>query len=159
MSDQDTIRPATVDDLARIVELGLRFWQEGPYHDQPVNRPASAQFAMNLISSTNGKILVGEKDGTIVGVIAFVVTPHFFTGVLTATELIWYVEPEHRPGGIAMKIKWAAEKEAFYMGAGKMQFTGPLEEDGSVPTGNIYKRYGYKPMEVGYEKELGLCHS
>lgn len=98
---------------------------------------------------------MAEVNEIVVGVLAFVVFPHFFTGELTATETIWFVEPEHRrisswpDGSIAMQLLSQAEDAARSMGAVKMQFTAPTS-----PVGNIYKRIGYKEMEVGYQRNL-----
>lgn len=145
----DLIRPAESADMPRIVEMGLQFWKEGPYHDQPVDAVAGARFAERLLEGKHGRILVAEEGGEVIGVLAFVFCPHIFTGIVCAQEMLWYVEPEHRPGGTALRLMWAAEKLAKECGALEMVFTAPTAE-----VGQIYKRFGYRQLEVAFQKRL-----
>lgn len=151
----ENIRPAALGDIPRIVELGRRFLQEGPYKDELADKPEEAtQFAANMLNNSKGTILVAEKDGALIGVIAFITMPHWFSGEITATEMIWYVEPEHRAGGIAMRLMWASESLAKALGATRMAFTAPTPQ-----VGEIYKRFGYKMVEIAYQRSLTECRS
>lgn len=145
------IRAATASDLPRIVELGSRSLKDGPYSGMIKDTPEqSAKLALQTIQSANGKILVYETDGgRVAGLLGFFIFPHYFTGEPTATELMWYVEPEERKGGGAMHLLWEAEKQAKQMGAKKMGFTAP---NGDVA--KLYERFGYKQVEVSFMKEL-----
>lgn len=149
----EIIRDAQPDDIPRIVEMGRRFLLEGPYKDQLADNPGeAAKFATNVMAHKDGHILVADKDGKPIGVIAFIVMPHWFSGETTATEMIWYVEPEHRPGGIGMRLLWEAEKQALDLGAASMGMTAPTEA-----VGDVYKRFGYRKVEVAYQKRLSRC--
>lgn len=144
------IREAVGSDVPRIVELGRRFLAEGPYKDQLKDNPDQAvKFAETFFGNPQARILVSESDGTVTGLLAFLVSPHYLSGEMTATEFCWYVEPEHRSGGIAMKLMWEAERLAGEMGATKMGFTAPDEKASA-----IYVRFGYHAVEVCYQKEL-----
>jgi len=113
---EEIIRDAQPEDVSRIVEMGRRFLMDGPYKDKLAdNSNAAAAYAAGILANQNGHILVAEKDGSLIGVIAFVVDHHPMSGESIAAERIWYVEPEHRPGGIAMHLMWEAEKLAIYL--------------------------------------------
>lgn len=145
------VRKAEPQDIPRIVELGRRFLLEGPYKDQLKDNPEEATaFAFAVMNHLNGKILVSHGDHGVNGVFCFIVNPHYFSGEMTAMELIWYVEPESRPGGIALKLLAEAENWARELGVKRMQLTAPTEE-----VGKLY-RYcgGYKKIEVTYQRTL-----
>ena len=146
----EAIREATLHDVPRIVELGRRFLADGPYKDQMDNLEQSMRFATSMIGNPKAAVLVSEQSSRVVGVLAFIIFPHYFTGQLTANEMIWYIEPEARKGGIGMRLMWAAERMAKAMGAVRMQFTAP-----TVEVGKLYERFGgYHQVEVAYEKVL-----
>lgn len=145
------IRAATIADVPRIVELGSRSLVDGPYKDMLKYTPEkSAQLALQVIEKSNGKILLYQNDGgNVVGLLAFIIFPHYFTGALTATEIMWYLLPEERAGGGALKLLWEAEKEAKAMGATRMGFTAPTMEVSA-----LYNRFGYDFVEASYQKDL-----
>lgn len=143
------IREATAADIPRIVELGSRSLVDGPYRDELDNPEQSAATALSVIRSQNGKVLLAEDGGRVVGLLGFVVYPHYFTGKLTAIELMWYVEPEHRSSFAAIALLRAGQRIAKTMGATKMQFTAPTED-----VGRMYEMLGYSKLEVAYQKSL-----
>lgn len=145
------IRDATEADVPRIVELGSRSLVDGPYAGMLKDTPEqSAKLAIGVIEKTNGKVLLYQNDsGRVAGLLGFIVFPHYFTQELTATELMWYVEPEERKGGSALQLLWEAEKQAKAMGATRMGFTAP-----TPGIGELYKRFGYRQVEVSFMKEL-----
>lgn len=145
------IRAATEADVPRIVELGSRSLVDGPYAGMLKDTPEqSAKLAMGVIAKSNGRILLYQNDaGKVAGLLGFIIFPHYFTGELTATEIMWYVQPEDRAGGNAIKLLWEAEKQAKEMGAVWSGMTAPNEE-----VGKLYERFGYHKIEVSYMKEL-----
>lgn len=143
------IREARESDIPRIVEMGSRSLTEGPYADEIDNPEQSAKTALGVIQSANGKVLLAEEDGNAVGLLGFVLYPHYFTGKQTAIELMWYVEPEFRQSFTAISLLRAGQRIAKAMGAVKMQFTAPTPE-----VGKAYELLGYKPLEISYQKTL-----
>lgn len=146
-------------DLDRIMEMGLRFWKEGPYCEEQVSPDVAKRFASNLLESRSSRILVAEQDGMIIGMVAFIVFPHFFTGQITATEMIWFVEPEFRrisswpDGSVAIQLLREAENSARSMGAVKMQFTAPRPQ-----VAGLYERFGYTETEVGFQRDISASY-
>ena len=145
------IRAATVEDIPRLVELGSRSLQDGPYAEMLKDTPEqSAKLALSVIQSTGGKILVYQTDGgKVAGLLGFLIFPHYFTQEPTATEIVWYVLPEERNGGAGLKLLWEAEKQAKAMGATRMGFTAP-----NADAEKLYERFGYKKVETTFMKEL-----
>lgn len=145
------IRAATEADVPEIVRLGSQSLIDGPYAGMLKDTPEqSAKLAMETINRSNGRILLYVNDaGNVAGLLGFVVFPHYFTGELTATEIMLYVLPAERAGGAGLKLMWAGEQQAKEMGAERMGFTAPNEE-----IGKLYERRGYIKMEVSYLKKL-----
>lgn len=144
------IREATTEDIPRLVEMGSRSLREGPYKDQVEDNPeASAKLALHVISTQNGRVLVAEENGILVGLLGFILFPHYFSGVLTAGEVMWYTEPEFRQSFTSLALLRAAERMARHLGAKRMQFTAPTREVAAA-----YEKLGYSPIEVSYQKVL-----
>ncbi len=144
------IREATEKDIPRIVELGSRSLIEGPYKDLLADKPeVTANLAARLLNLKTAQILVADED-QIVGIFAFIVFPHYFSGETVAGEIIWYVVDEARKSNCALELLWAAEKKAFELGAKKMQLTAPTDE--------IARMYGllrgYGKVEIVFQRSL-----
>lgn len=143
------IRLAMNDDVPEIVRLGSLSLKGGAYEALIADNPEqTTKLALQMIHG-GGKILLSEESWKIVGLFGMLIVAHPFSGEVTASELIWFVEEEARNGGDGIKLLWEAEKIAREMGAKKMQVSAPNESIGA-----IYKRFGYHQIEVNYLKEL-----
>ena len=144
------IREAKAEDIETVVAMGQAFLLAGPYKDQISNPEEATKYAFSMLKNINARILVAEEDGVVVGVFAFVVFPHYFSGELTSGEMIWYVRPESRKGGVALKLLAEGERISRELGVKRMQLTAPSEE-----IGKLY-RYcgGYTKLEVSYQRVL-----
>lgn len=149
------IREASEQDIPRIVEMGSRSIREGPYRNQLSDNPeVTKQLAAKLLTSENAKVLVLENDGHVDGVFAFILFSHYFSGEMTAGEMIWYVEPEGRAmegfgAGGALNLLDEGERLAKKLGAKRMQLTAPTRM-----VGELYKRRRYCEIETTYQREL-----
>jgi hypothetical protein len=151
MSPTTSIRTAQPSDIARIVELGSRSLLEGPYRDKLADRPdVTTALARKLVEMDNAKILVAENEDGIVGLFAFIVFAHYYSGETVAGEMIWYLIPEARKSNTALELLWEAEKLAHEFGAKKMQLTAPTDE-----IAEMYKKLrGYTKVETAFQREL-----
>ena len=150
MSEVDTIRNATVEDLDAIVRMGQRFLTSSTYARLLEENPAQMRrFAEQLLKRPDGHILIAERDGEAVGMVAFYVFPHFYSGEMMAGELIWWVEPEHRAGRVGLKLLRIMEELAKTLGCVKMQMIAPNER-----IGELYRRLGYVWVEETYQRSL-----
>lgn len=141
------IRFAVLPDVPRLVEMGRRFRRESNYGSMIGENPEQmARTAAQLIESAGG-VLVSERGGELVGMLGFVVFPHFLSGEIVAGEVMWWVEPEHRGDGL--KLLRAAESAARARGAVKMHMIAPTEQVGA-----IYRRLGYELVESTFQRCL-----
>lgn len=110
------IRRATKNDTARIVELCKRFYHTTEYIKfAPYNEDTIQILTEQLIAT--GLVLVACLDGEIVGVAGLVVAPFMFNfDVLTAHEVVYYVEPEAQGMGVGRDLAAAVEPFAKDMG-------------------------------------------
>lgn len=140
------IRLACAADVPRLVEMGLRFRAETDYARHLVENPAQmAELAARLIASDG--VLVSERAGALVGMLGYVLFPHFLSGELVAGEVFWWVEPEHRGEGV--KLLREAERRAKQRGALKLQMIAPNEKVGA-----LYQRFGYSYVESTFQRSL-----
>ena len=140
------IRAATSDDVPRLVEMGRRFRAETGYARHLAENPAKmAELATQLADA--GSLLVSERNGAIVGMLGWIVYPHFISGEMMGTEVFWWVEPECRGEGI--KLLREAERVARTQGAAKMQMIAPTDR-----VATLYQRLGYEFVEAGYQRAL-----
>lgn len=149
--ESDTIiRMARPEDAERVIEMGSRSIKIGPYRDDLVDNPDVTRRLYDLlIKNPQARIIVSETENLVTGLFAFVIFPHYYSGELTAGEIIWYVEPEYRAGGVGLRLLKEAENYAREAGAVRMQLTAPTEQLGSM-----YKRCGYHQIEVSFQRTL-----
>lgn len=152
------IRPATVSDFPRIVELGSRSLMDGPYAGIIRDNPEQGKKCAAMVLE-HGVVLLAQKAGRVVGLLGFIVADHHFSGQRYATELMFYIEPEHRTvkgfgDSFALELMREAERLAEIMGAESFAFTAP-----SAAVGQFYQRYGYRELEIVYQKVLSQPHA
>lgn len=92
-------------------------------------------------------VLVLESDAVVIGMIGYLIQPHFISGELMAGEVFWWVRPEYRGKGRMLLAE--AEKRARAEGAKAMQMIAPNER-----VSKLYARIGYTPIETIHQKQL-----
>jgi hypothetical protein len=145
------IRIAEARDIPAIIAMGSRSLLEGPYRDQLADKPGvTTALAEKLLTMEMAKILVCEEQDGLLGVFAFVVFPHYYSGETVAGEMIWYVVPEARKSNRALELLWAAERLAHEIGAEKMQLTAPTDEIAAM----YGQLRGYLKVETAFQRSL-----
>jgi GNAT superfamily N-acetyltransferase len=148
MRSKAQIRRAIPDDLERIVEMGMRFVAETGYQDLIQVRPEKlADTVLSIVTNPDGVVFVSESGDQVTGMIAMLAFDHPYSGTRTASEAVWWVDPEHR--GVGLRLLRAAEDWAKENGAKVMQMVAPTEEIGA-----LYARLGFKPIETSYQRSL-----
>jgi GNAT superfamily N-acetyltransferase len=146
------IRPATENDLRRIVEMSEKFYPFTSYwiySKIPFSPVGAAVVAQALIE--NGVMNVVEIDGSVVGMIGLIFIPFIFNNEYTHSgEIIWWVEPEYQSGGWGRKLLRSIEPQCKEAGAVHIQMmdlaNSPLsaahlfEAEGYVLTERIYTK-------------------
>lgn len=143
-----TVREAVLSDIPRIVAMGQRFIRETDYHTVIVPSPvALAHTAEHLITSDRCALFVTEAYGVLTGMIGLLLYDHPVSGQLTASELAWWVDPEHRGDGVLLLD--LAEAWARAAGATALQMIAP-----SPVVERFYRLRGFARVEVLYQKGL-----
>lgn len=146
------IRPAIPEDIFRLRDMGQAFFVETGWNKH-------AEFDVQSYARTvaalieHGVLLVAEKDGRVVGMAAAGVAPAWWNkNVLTAQELWWYVEPDHRKG-LGGQLMDALEAAVTDLGV--MLFSMSAEEGlRSKALTRLYRARGYFPSETLFWKQL-----
>lgn len=143
------IRRAVIDDKMRVIAMakafhaaaGLPFAFSAPHAD--------ALFRASLIDGDR-LCLIYAPDGTARGALVAYASQHQFAPVKVASELMWWVDPEHRGLSAAKMLQayedWAAERGCV--------FASMVSLDGNVAPSKLYERRGYVPIERHFMKRI-----
>ena len=148
------IRKATLDDVARIAELGALFHAEAGWGDICEYVCEDTEKTLRyLVEDNNGILLVAERDGEIVGMCGGLAHPIYFNHAhKSGQELFWWVKPDCR-GGVGKALFDAMEDEARRLGCTSWAMTA-LDKVQPELTGRLYRRRGYRASEHSYIKRL-----
>jgi N-acetylglutamate synthase-like GNAT family acetyltransferase len=143
------IRVATTEDVPRIVEMGMAFAEDSEYADKlPVTAAHLDAMAANLIDGPTSDVLVAEKQGRVVGMVALTVYRHPMTGLLVASELAWWVDADAR-GSLGVRLLRAAEAWARAHHAAHLTMIAPNDH-----VAKFYGAVGFQKAETVFEKRL-----
>ena len=146
------IRNATHADIPRIVEMAGKFYGQTRYAGiAPMAKESAAGLA--IVMMEQGVMLLAEANGAVAGMVGLFIEPFTFNIEKTmATELVWWVDPEHQRSGIGAELLSAIEPACRDRGADvirMMCLAGQCEAAEA-----IYSRMGYMPSEHAYTKVL-----
>lgn len=144
------IKELTVDELPAVAELGPKFWKEAGLPGTFV----PAVFVRNWTAFINaglGRIFTHVQEGRPVGALGMLYVPDVNDDSLVASELFWFVEPEHRGCGISMFLH--AMRVAKELGCARMSMMH-LESINQESLSKIYHKMGFVPVEKHYIKSL-----
>ena len=151
------VRPARLEDVDEIIDLGELLHGESGYSRLPFDRDKVGALICGLISEVDGVVFVAESDGRIIGGIAGGITEYWFCSVRHAFDFSFFVHPDHRGGSAAFRLLCAFERWAKDAGAVEIDIgitTGIHEEK----TQRFYEKMGFvqsgrlfgKILEVGH---------
>lgn len=143
------IRPATSDDLDRVVEMGLAFISSTRYAALFAGEPGRIRELAKVLLE-HGVILLADVDGRLEGMLGIFLARHEFSEQLIASEIAWWVEPSARKSSIGPRLLCAAEEWARHMGASMLKMVAPSKTD----IGAYYERRGFVLTETVYIKTL-----
>lgn len=147
------IRKATHDDIPRIVEMAERFYASTDY---PAIGPASkASLAgLAIITMESGVMLVAQTDhGEVIGMACLFIEPFTFNpSILVASELAWWIEPEHRGGALAGRMMRAIENECHGMDVNVIRMA--TLRNSPPQAAAIYERMGYAQSDSHYMRAI-----
>jgi len=146
------IRPATIEDLPALIDLGRRMHQESPRFSRlSFNDEKVRNLLMMATVSPNYCLLVADNDGELMGGFAGFIAAHWFSDDLVASDLALFVQPGRRGGMAGARlvkafIAWAHDHGAKQTNLGIS--TGVSVEE----TAQLYSAIGLK--QFGYLFEV-----
>jgi GNAT superfamily N-acetyltransferase len=147
-----TVRLAEPADVDRVVAMGLRFANESSYAALygPADAEKVATLTATLAQSAAACVFVAEVDGAVVGLMAGHLYEHpMFADVRMASEVIWWVEPEHRAGRTAVRLLAAFEQWAADHGATHVHMIAWTDRVGA-----FYQKRHYVPSESAFVRRI-----
>lgn len=116
------IRPATVTDLPRIIELGNVLHQTTSYVALAYSPEKAKAFLRDLITGViDGVVFVVEVDGVVIGGMAGGIVDQWFSDELIAYDYGVFIEPGRRGGIWAHRLVTAFQAWARLKGASMLQ--------------------------------------
>jgi len=141
------LRVATINDFDAVEKMALNFLNASPYKDLGSEEVTSQLVRDILNSSPLERIIIFKAD---VGFVAGAVTPFLLGTHKLATEIAWWVEPEHRGNGRGLDLLSAFEYWAINVAQAKLISMSSLDKK----VEKYYKKNGYKLYERAYMKVL-----
>lgn len=149
------IRPATIDDIPKLMELGQRHYDESGYDGIiPFDADSAEQSLRDLMDSDDAILLV-MCEPEIVGMIGGATRTSWINrNHKIAAHLVWWVEPAYRRTIAAADLLFQFMEWASGTGARTLCMGGI---HGSPPS-RLYERLGFVKMEQIYGKALTYGH-
>lgn len=145
------IRPAEERDIPKIIAMGRKFWAQTAFKDIVYCPDSIAESAREMMG--NGLLLVAEET-EVVGAVGAVMAPLYANrSVLVASEMYWWLEPEHRNSGAGKLLLLGIEQAARARGVSVFAMMA-LEAVEPEKAAAIYQRLGYVPSERSFQKRL-----
>jgi GNAT superfamily N-acetyltransferase len=149
------IRHPQSRDIDELVEMGARMHAESAYSFLPYDRRKVRRFIQSCIDDPAGFCgLVAEEDHRLVGLFAGSLIEYFFCNDVVASDIVLYVDPEHRQGLAALRLvrafsEWAAKRGAREVCLSVSTNVKPDQ------TGAFYERLGFVRVGGVYKQRLG----
>jgi len=144
------IREAKASDIPQVIDGIKHFVSVSSYgRDDAVNADHVTATLNSLISSDDGLVAVLEREGVFCGCFVGMAHAHLFSGERMLGELFIYTTMEARGNG--SKLRRYAEEWAKGRGCRTFTIAHPESE---AHLAKVYARWGFKPCETSYRKEL-----
>ena len=144
---------ATQKDDDAVISVLKRFAQEQPFNKLKVEAEQYNDHHVRKVLygiRSQGVLLLAHKDSEIAGIFMAVKAPDLWVpNIRVMTELVWWVNPEHRQSsaGIRLLKEYTKIGEQMVKQGEISTFTMTLLENS--PVANIEKR-GWRPVETNY---------
>lgn len=145
-----TIRRAAMGDKGRVLAMARAFHVASGI-DVPFSAALAAVLFDACLVDPDRLCLVLDINGAACGVLAAQAGPHGFAPVRLASELMFWISPDHRGSSAALRMIDAYEAWARERGCHIAHLVGL----GDAPAaGTLYARRGYRPAERHFMKNL-----
>lgn len=143
----------TLEDVKNISkDMGDSFYSEAGFPGG-FNIEAFLFNWTKLIEANIGVMWKVVLDNKSVAFLGGILMPDINNGDLVATELFWYVHPQHRKGFWGIRLFLTFENWAKSMGAKRITMAHLINKEAETLK-KFYQRRGYSPLEIHYVKHL-----
>ncbi len=153
VATQATVRMLTIADLPAALPL-IEAFSRYADPDEPFRAEKARDTWMVLMGHGYGILLGAWLDGALIGLFGMTVRPNLYNERILASELVWWVTPEHRDSGAGVQLLQRAEQIATEKGARWLTLGQYLDRLETRAVGVFYRRKGYHAFGVGHRKEL-----
>lgn len=147
------LRLAESQDWRDILRMSQSFHSESPYRDIPFSEHRVREIFDQYLSSDKTELLVLllETSGSVCGCIVAICSQFPFSEAKAASELIWWVDHEHRSRRGSLELFRAYEFWCKKVGA---LYSSAISTEGTVQLDKFYERSGYEKAETTYIRRL-----
>lgn len=149
------LKIATVEDMPAILRMSRSFHEASPYKHLGYDESYAYRRAEECLRDQSRYVIILSLSGDDpVGILAAASYPLMFNGCLGTTELMFWVDEEHRSGKHGKELKRAYEYWAKNVIGAQIACMGALEDERLSTMSRVYRRQGYQPAEHQFFKEL-----
>jgi len=144
------VREAYISDTGWLYNKCVDF---AKFYETKMNLSANVEYAHKFLKDLieNHLVYIGEKDGMPAGFIAGFITPHHFNpDIRQLSEVLWWVEPEHRNSGVGAALL----KEFVEYGTKNCDWIAFTMEEKTPMSDASLLKHGFKLTEKSYLKEV-----
>jgi GNAT superfamily N-acetyltransferase len=146
-----TIRHADEKDVPALLTMAQSFVSQTKYHGLiALSLTHLETLTRNVLAAPEGQVWIAHKGETPIGMLAMGLFEHPMSGERVASEVVWWVEPDHRGSSCGRRLLRAAEDWAKAQRAALLQMVAP-----DARVGRFYEALGYVSVETAYQKRLG----
>ncbi len=150
---QYSLKLGAITDFDDIKRLCIDFYKSSIYneygHDEDKIDTIIGEF---IYDPTNRIIILGLLEGKPVAILAASVQPIIFSKARIATEVLWWVDEEHRQSGVGLQLIEAFEYWAKTVAKADYLQLCTLNGEYAEKVGKYYERRGYTLSEKAYLK-------
>lgn len=142
------IRAGVEPDIDVLVHMGDEFLRTVYAGLIEPSQAAMTATARHLMTTENGAVFVAERDGAIVGMLGMLAFTHPMSGERTASEVMWWVNPDAR--GCGLRLLREGKSWAIEQGATVLILIAPTTTNAA----DLYERLGYQAVETTFQMRL-----
>jgi GNAT superfamily N-acetyltransferase len=151
------LKIATWDDYPDIMDMARKFFDLTPYAKLvDYDESKMSDVIMSLFDNPTERIaiLAVDNDGKTVGMLCAMVSEILFTRDRVASELAWWIDPEHRASRVSIDLINAFEFWAKEKAQCRYTQLATVETEQVDRISKFYKRKGYDLYERGFLKKV-----
>lgn len=149
------IRPANARDLPMMLEFGRGFWEQTLYYKAGIEYDIESCTDMTHLCIDDGLALIVEDDQSkVIGMLLVLVIPVLMNkNHLSATEWVFYIDPEWRQSGLGQQLLELAETSLRLRGVRLFNMVS-LENVTPIAAERLYHKIGFQLAERTYMKDI-----